>query len=114
MRRGVACTDNALSESLSGAVITFCFDSKPKIVSSEAMINKLDLEFAAQYLASWSSPVFGKTKVDVMAEHSTNNIAIHLFDEAQDESFVASVRLGSLFDDLANLFRLAILKEARG
>lgn len=115
-RRGVACTDNPEWSSRCGVQIRFSFDlprdANPCITSTEVLIEKLGLEFAAQYISSWSRPVFGITQTDVTVGKE-QDVFIRLFSELREESFVAAARMGILFDALADLVRQSTLKEAQ-
>lgn len=113
----MAATNNEKARELCGVEIIFDFTAKadepPSIVATPSMVDRLDLEFAAQFISSWSRPVFGPTQTVVTAEGKDREVVIRLFSELRPESFVASARTESLCDALADLFRQATLRESR-
>lgn len=112
---GIPVTDDFFNQEYAGVQIEFDFSIKkhePYISASELMIDKLDLEILAQFLASWCRPVFGKTSVDVRADRLDNIIIIAPFSELLTESFTAYYRMEKLCQDLAFCLQTPFRREA--
>lgn len=115
-RRGVAATDNLHAADFCGAEIVLDFSgsekNKPRISASQFMVDALDLEMAAQFIASWSRPVFGQTTVAVAADVDTHIVTFNIMSELCPESFIAYQRLENLTLSLADVLSQALKRAA--
>lgn len=88
-------------------------EHRPYIRANPELITMLDLEFAAQFIASWSKAVWGLTEVLLDPKEKEQIVTFNLMNELNEHSFVAFQRMEILLRNLAHLIGTALQTEVQ-
>jgi len=116
INRGIRATSDYTHRGSCGVDIAFDFTGErnlhsPRIVTDSILVEILDLEIAAQYIASWSRPVWGPTSVEIDATSAAKTVTFKIMSEVNDNSFIAFQRLENLLQDLAMVLAYGLHSE---